>query len=187
MSELEEFLNERNCRKVLDKYIVCDNGDIYSTRFVSRRTSYDRLKKLKANPQSGGYLSVGLSQNNKRKTYAIHVLVLEAFCGPRPPGLFACHRDGNKTNNHVSNLYWGTPKQNTADRIAHGTDQRGEKNHNAKMNDEMVKEIWRLKADNIKQRTIAARLGITEFDVNRIVRRKAWKHLAPSEIIEGKV
>lgn len=34
-------------------------------------------------------------------------LVLETFVGPKPEGKKACHKDNDKTNNRVENLYWG--------------------------------------------------------------------------------
>lgn len=54
-------------------------------------------------------------ESPKRHAY-LHVLVLEAFVGPRPPGMLACHRDDNGFNNRADNLYWGTVADNMADR-----------------------------------------------------------------------
>lgn len=54
-----------------------------------------------------------------RKTF-VHLLVLEAFVGPRPEGLYGCHNDGDPDNNHVSNLRWDTPSSNMHDRVRHG-------------------------------------------------------------------
>lgn len=54
-----------------------------------------------------------------RRTYAHH-LVLEAFVGPRPEGMYGCHNDGDPSNNHVSNLRWDSPSENMHDRVRHG-------------------------------------------------------------------
>lgn len=51
----------------------------------------------------------------------VHKLVLEAFVGPRPPGLEACHNDGDGMNNRLTNLRWDTHKANMADQFRHGT------------------------------------------------------------------
>lgn len=51
----------------------------------------------------------------------IHRLVLSTFLGPCPPGMVACHSDGDIRNNRLENLRWDTPKSNTADAIRHGT------------------------------------------------------------------
>lgn len=54
------------------------------------------------------------------RTTRVHVLVLEAFDRPRPKGAVCRHLDGNPINNHLSNLAWGTHKENTEDRKRHG-------------------------------------------------------------------
>lgn len=57
----------------------------------------------------------------------IHRLVLAAFVGAPPEGLIGCHNDGNKLNNHVSNLRWDTYSSNMLDAVKHGT--RGNQTH----------------------------------------------------------
>jgi hypothetical protein len=68
-----------------------------------------------------GYSHVAISRQAHGKTlWKIHALVLTTFVGPRPEGMYGCHIDGDPSNNHVSNLYWGTPTQNVHDMIRHG-------------------------------------------------------------------
>ena len=55
-----------------------------------------------------GYYSVGI----RRKTHMVHRLVAQAFI-PNPENKpFVNHIDGNKLNNHVSNLEWCTVQEN---------------------------------------------------------------------------
>src|SRR4051812_36221743 len=53
-----------------------------------------------------GYLVVGVRRGRKKDTLYIHRLLMEAFVGPCPSGLMACHRDDNKLNNSLENLYY---------------------------------------------------------------------------------
>lgn len=46
------------------------------------------------------------------KTRALHVIMLEAFVGPRPPGLCGMHKDECGWNNVIENLKWGTYIEN---------------------------------------------------------------------------
>lgn len=66
-----------------------------------------------------GYLYVHLcnGKNNKKK-YLVHRLVASAFI-PKISGKPQInHKDGNKSNNHVSNLEWCTQKEN----VIHGVE-----------------------------------------------------------------
>jgi hypothetical protein len=72
-------------------------------------------------PRPGkGYLYVTLHDGNRRRTAAVHVLVLEAWAGPRPgPGYEGCHGNGKRRDNRPVNLSWGTRKRNRAEREQH--------------------------------------------------------------------
>lgn len=50
------------------------------------------------------------------KEKSVHGLVLEAFVGCRPKGMYGLHGDDNTRNNRLSNLRWGTPKENQEQR-----------------------------------------------------------------------
>ena len=50
----------------------------------------------------------------KSKQWAVHVLVLETFIGPAD-GHCACHKNDEKADNRLVNLYWGTRADNTRD------------------------------------------------------------------------
>lgn len=93
---------------------------IYQGRWgATRRTWPSRL--LQPIPIWDGHLRVTLARVGIRDRFCkIHLLVLEAFVGPRPPGLLGCHEDGDPTNNHVSNLRWDTAKSNSRDTVDHG-------------------------------------------------------------------
>ena len=55
-----------------------------------------------------GYFSVGI----RRKTFMVHRLVALAFIPNPEQKPYVNHIDGNKLNNHVSNLEWCTVKEN---------------------------------------------------------------------------
>ena len=85
-------------------------------------------KVLKPAPNAKGYLTVSLCKNGVSTTHAIHSLVAAAFIGPRPPGLQVLHGSAGQHNNSPSNLSYGTPKENEADKLRDGTHTRGERN-----------------------------------------------------------
>jgi hypothetical protein len=122
---------------------------------------------------NNGRLSVRLSKDGVAKHHYIHRLVLETFVGPRPKGMEACHKDDNPWNNRVDNLRWDTPKNNQADKIKHGTDARGEKSINSKLNWEQINEIRELYKNKIYyQYELANIYNVSQMEICRIINNK---------------
>jgi hypothetical protein len=115
--------------------------------------------------------------NLRRRHCKIHSLILEAFIGPRPPGLECRHLDGNSMNNRLDNLCWGTQRENMADRVRHGTDGRGEKNGSAKLTAGLILAIRFAAKHGWSQQKIGERLGVSQTNVGFILRGKTWKHV----------
>ena len=83
------------------------------------RPPIERKRKGKILKQSfigAGYLMVSIAG---RPRY-VHILVLEAFQGPRPNGLMGLHRDDDTRNCRLDNLRWGTAAENAEDAKANG-------------------------------------------------------------------
>lgn len=59
-----------------------------------------------------GYKQVALYVDGAEHTIGVHVLVAKVFLGDRPTGLVVDHIDGNKMNNHYTNLRYCTNKDN---------------------------------------------------------------------------
>ena len=115
-------------------YEVSDHGRVrsldrtitYSDGRVCRRKG----KVLSAGlSKRGGYPLVSLYTQGKNQSHYVHSLVAETFIGPRPEGTEVCHNDGNPTNNHVGNLYYGTSSDNELDKVRHGTHYNAAKMH----------------------------------------------------------
>lgn len=106
-------------------YEVTPYGSVFS---VSSNWRGLGRRRLADHPNSDGYLRVRLTIDGKRKSYLVHSLVAAKFLPPRPSMKHEiCHIDGNRRNNLVSNLRWGTRKDNASDRERHGRTSRGEK------------------------------------------------------------
>jgi hypothetical protein len=90
-----------------EHYYVSDDGKVYST-------SSGELKELKL-IFNQGYMYVSLSKNSKHTYYRVHRLVGNAFVDNPNPEKYTIinHKDGNKINNHASNLEWTNMSENT--------------------------------------------------------------------------
>lgn len=126
------------------------------------------------------YPRVVLSWQGIIKKRSVHLIVLDAFVGLRPPGLEACHNDGNKLNPHAENLRWDTQSANSFDCVRHGThvDNRGSRHGRSKITEADVVEIKNLLAEGcLTQKMIGNLFGITRESISGIKRGKSWKHI----------
>ena len=74
------------------------------------------------------YLRCKLHNGSISKNVKIHRLVAEAYI-PNPENKpCVCHKDNNKLNNSVDNLYWGTQKENLEQMIKDGRSLKGRRN-----------------------------------------------------------
>lgn len=114
--------NQTHTIKSLGCYEVHSNGLIYSNSGWRGKTR----SLLTVRPDKHGYFIVRITINNKRTDWKIHKLIAELFLEPRPSTKHEIrHLDGDKRNNNIENLAWGTRQENANDREKHGRTSRG--------------------------------------------------------------
>jgi hypothetical protein len=97
-------------------YEVSEYGKVRS--FDNIRVSKNGSQKLykgkilKGVVNSVGYLCYDLFNNGIRKNTKAHFLVASEFISERPLKMVINHKDGDKINNHFSNLEWISQKEN---------------------------------------------------------------------------
>jgi len=123
------------------------------------------------------YLGVLLYRNGKRLCVFIHRLVLDAFFGPCPDGMEACHNDGDRCNNSVGNLRWDTRSNNSKDKVRHGTMLVGEHHPHSRLKACEVLAIRKWHKAGVAQRAIGRMFKMHSAKINDIVHRRTWKCL----------
>lgn len=121
--------------------------------------------------QKRGYQQVSLSRGNIRTTAYVHRLVAVAFLGDFSETSEVCHNDGDRLNNKIDNLRWDTRSGNAADRLRHGTSNRGEHHGNAKLIEDAAKEI---KTSPLSYSVLAKKYGVSTSTVYRIKKGLNW-------------
>ena len=93
-------------------YHVTKDGKVYNIRRNREVTIHPHYRT--------GRNIVHLYSNGKRYNLKVYRLVAEAYI-PNPENKpCVCHKDNDRTNNRVENLYWGTYKENTQQCIQDG-------------------------------------------------------------------
>jgi hypothetical protein len=112
------------------------------------------------------------------KTHQVHRLVAEYFI-PNPENKPQInHKDGNKTNNKVSNLEWVTNQENRTHAVNNKLHVCGEAMYNAKLTEAKVKEIRYLyDITKLTQKEIGELFNVNQQLVSKICLRHAWKHI----------
>jgi len=171
-------------------YTISNFGHIRSYHIRTRG------KALKSS-LSGGYLTVHLRKNGKRKHAHVHKLVALAFLGDPPAPEYnyylkryilyiANHKDGIKTNNNTGNLEWKTVSEDALHAYALGLrhasgwtyNKEGETNPSAKLTEEDIPKIRKLvECDRLTCEQVSERFQVTKSTISRIVRRKTWRHI----------
>lgn len=125
----------------------------------------------------GGYVRYDLRDKGRRRMVFGHVLVLEAFVGPAPIDHEGCHNNGVRSDNALSNLRWDTQAGNQADRLKHGTDNRGEKSGKAKISEIDARAILTRRRAGESAAIIAKDFGVTDRTVYQIFHGERWAHI----------
>lgn len=106
----------------------------------------------------------------------VHRLVCERVHGPPPsPDHDAAHSCGRGHMGCVNpqHLRWATKSENQMDRLAHGTDNRGEDHPLAVLTEAQVMEIWASRG-RVTQRALAERYGVAVGTIGNIHRGATW-------------
>jgi hypothetical protein len=120
----------------------------------------------------------GQFRQSKAKRVRAHRFSYELAHGPIPDGLSILHRCDNPICCNPGHLSVGTQADNIRDRDAKGHVSRGEGRPAAKVTEAQVREMRaRFAAGGVTQTALALDFGLSLATANKILRRKAWRHV----------
>jgi HNH endonuclease len=148
------------------------------TRHGKEETVTVTYPECELTPQvtSHGYLEVGAVKKGKRIRARVHRLVGIAFVPGYGEDLTINHINGNKQENHPSNLEWVSLAQNTKHQWETGlVDLHGEDGSAAKLTSKQVVYIRRLLNEGIPIYVLAVIAGVSPAAIRKIRDGKTWK------------
>jgi len=159
-----------------DEHIVWKRIDEFDDSYISNLGHVLRKGKPKKSIiAKNGYMVVTFSVNNRSHTRYIHRLLALAFIGKPKVGQEILHINGNRTDNRLSNLRWGTRKENVADAIRHGTATIGVNNGGAKLRETDIPIIKDLQSLGFYGREIAKHFDVSQQTIYRVVSGITYK------------
>ena len=160
--------------------LACGYYEVSSFGRIRRSVAGNRTKvgRILKQQTSNKYNHVMLSLGHRRtKQFFVHVLVAEAFFGPKPTGMEVNHKDLDKRNNHADNLEYLTRLENMDHAIINNHWPTGERHGMARLSEEDVRYI-RSQRGVQTRRQIASRFGINKDYVKDVWSHRVWRSVA---------
>lgn len=154
---------------IKDFYTINDRGEIFS----------DNSGQMKTRNRAGTEYQIinFMTIDGKKKTFRVHRLVMMAF-NPQEnsDSLEVNHIDGNKKNNHLSNLEWCTSRENQkhAYKIGLQKSQKGISKPIRRLSKEEVLQIHRYRKEGLSYKAIAEKVNTSTSNIAKIVKGKTW-------------
>ena len=160
-------------------YEVSRSGEV---RRVTGHRGKPPIGVLKLATQPNGYRAVNLYRGGVSKRRTVHTLVWDAFGEePRDGDIEVNHKDGDKSNNALSNLELKTSAGNKEHASATSLSAFGDRNAATKLSEKEVQVIRdAYAAGNVSQRSLAESFGVSQGHVSDIITGRRRKRLAQS-------
>ena len=163
-------------------YFVSNTGKVFTNKKTSSRETIP-LKQMKTRFLKGE--RVKFRDNGKAKQISVHRLVWETFMGPIPEKLVIDHIDGNRNNNHLTNLQCITYSENTKRAFDH-TRAMVQLNYRYKIGIQKIGKILvldkEIESGYGSGTIISEAVGIPIRDVNRFRNKSAGANTSVSKL-----
>ena len=160
------------------RYEISEDGLVRSKDMMVNAKGGAKAKRkgrlLKPILKNSGYYCVTLTNGVDRPHISVHRLVARAFIGECPIGLHVLHGDGNRLNNHYTNLRYGTPADNHEDTLKHGHRLMGSTHPLAKLKENDVRFI---RETNESIVALAKKFNVSRAHIHSIRKKRIWSHI----------
>lgn len=125
------------------------------------------------------YKKCRITQDGKTKLVSAHRFILECWVGIKPRTIVVRHLNGSSLNNALSNLKYGTVKENVQDAFQHiGNYAEGIRNGRARLNEADVVEIRARSASGESAALISKDYPfVNRNSIYNVINRTTWAHI----------
>jgi hypothetical protein len=111
------------------------------------------------------------------RKYLTHRVSYSLYKSDIPKGMVVCHTCDTPSCINPDHLFVGFPKDNTQDMKSKDRHLYGERNTEAKLTSEDVRQIIDLRNSGISQQKVADRYRVSRRNIRHIWQGARWKHL----------
>lgn len=130
-----------------------------------------------AGTQRRGSFMVGSKRDGTHRLVMAHRIAYELHYGSIPEGMEVCHKCDNPPCCNPAHLFIGTHKENMEDMATKGRSSQGERDSQAILTAEQVREIRAHRASGMMYKDIAKLYNVSKAAIGAIARRDRWKHI----------
>lgn len=123
------------------------------------------------------YPTVRVCKNSVPKTLTVHRIVLESFT-PSFRGEEVNHKNGDKSDNSLSNLEWSDRRHNSLHSTQVLKKNRGEQQHLCKLKEKDIPEIVAKIKSGASLQEIGDTYGVSRYAISLIKHGKSWSWLS---------
>jgi len=166
-----------NLKEIWKPIVLDDIQERYAISNLGNVIDLKNQTKMLWHDNGAGYQSVGLQgPKSKVRIRYVHRLVAISFL-ENPENLPQVgHKDHNRANNELTNLYWTTQKQNTIDGVQAGRINANRPKRNRKVSENTICEIALLSSQGKGVNEIAIMLGFPRTTISSVFNgRSNWE------------
>lgn len=163
-------MSERRTIPGYSRYVCDADGNVYGVHGT----------RLRPQPNRQGYLQISVRSDEGRMNLRMaHRLVVAAFYGPIPEGMWVNHKNGIRDDNRIDNLEITTPGENHrhAYAVLKRTRAIGVIANQSTLTEDSIRAIRELRRQGWTHKRLGQAFNVSAVSIRNIIKGKTWTHV----------
>lgn len=148
-----------------------------SNKLRIKHVRLNRLVDIRDTKDGYRLATIWVSKKGKFTQKTMQQIVADVFLGPCPKGKEVNHKNGIKDDYSSDNLEYVTHDRNMEHAGENGLMKYGEKHFNAKLKNEDIPKIFKLRLKGRSFISIGKKFGVDETSIRDVLYRRKWEHV----------